>query len=242
LDLEKNPLEDYNMANRIQYKLLANLFRYPDESYKEDVKSFIKMVSYKYPDVVSEMKRFSDFIATKDLYEIEEVFNKTFHIQAICFLDLGYVLFREDYKRGEFLVNMKREQAKINHDCGNELADNLPNVLDLMSKIDDEDFLDELSVRIVIPAAQKMLKEFDEKRMELRLKIMRKKEKVVIQENLEGGNIYQHVIMSLIMILEEDFKHVDYNDPIIEPNLQSAFLSNCSSCSINHEPLKTVPQ
>jgi hypothetical protein len=45
---------------------------------------------------------------------------------------LGYVLFAEDYKRGDFLVKVKNEQRKVNNDCGEELADNLPNILTLM--------------------------------------------------------------------------------------------------------------
>ena len=117
---------------------------------------------------------FIDFINNTDFYDIEEIFGKTFHIQSICYLDLGYVLFGEDYKRGEFLVQMKKEQRLANNDCGEELADNLPNVLKLMTLLKDEQFLNELAVRIVIPSISKMLDEFDASRIALKDKIRKK--------------------------------------------------------------------
>lgn len=53
-------------------------------------------------------------------------------------LDLGYVMFGEDYKRGAFLLNMQIEQQKINNDCGTDLPDNICNVLDLMTLSKDD--------------------------------------------------------------------------------------------------------
>ncbi len=150
------------MKTREQYISLANLFRYPDEDYKKNVSECAKMLKENYHEAYSEILPFVQFVEANGLYEIEEVFGKTFHIQAICFLDLGYVLFAEDYKRGEFLVKMKDEQRRANNDCGDELADNLPNVLTLMAIMKDEEFLGEFAVRIVEPSLEKMLAEFDQ--------------------------------------------------------------------------------
>jgi len=183
-----------------------------------------------YPEAHATLMPFHNVIAHQTLYETEELFSKTFHIQAICYLDLGYVLFAEDYKRGAFLVHMKNEQQKINNDCAEELADNLPNVLTLMAKLPDESFLDEMAVRIVIPALENMLKEFDMARMTLKTEIRRKKQKVIIQENLKHKNIYQFAIQASLQVLKEDFKESTYKNEMVKPDLSGSFLTGCGSC------------
>ena len=45
--------------------------------------------------------------------------------QVLATLDIGYVLFGDDYKRGELLANLNQEHRKANNDCGTELADHL---------------------------------------------------------------------------------------------------------------------
>ena len=228
------------MKNRDQYNKLANLFRYPDESYKQNVAECAKMLKENYHEAYAEILPFLQFVETKDLYEIEEVFGKTFHIQAICFLDLGYVLFAEDYKRGEFLVKMKDEQRRANNDCGDELADNLPNVLTLMTLMEDQEFLEEFAVRIMEPALSKMLAEFDTARMELKDKVRKKKQKVILMEDMENKNIFQYAIQSLLYVVKEDFKSIVYNDPEIVPTLGGNFLKSCNTgCSTTPQPVKT---
>ena len=228
------------MKSRDQYKLIADLFRYPDESYKQNVARCGKMLKQYYHEAYAEILPFIQFVEAKDLYEIEEVFGKTFHIQAICFLDLGYVLFAEDYKRGEFLVKMKDEQRRANNDCGDELADNLPNVLTLMTLMEDQEFLEEFAVRIMEPALSKMLAEFDTARMELKDKVRKKKQKVILMEDMENKNIFQYAIQSLLYVVKEDFKSIVYNDPEIVPTLGGNFLKSCSTgCSTTPQPVKT---
>lgn len=228
------------MSNRDYYYNLADLFRYPDEKYRDNVKKCGEMLRERYPLAYEEVLPFLHFTEGHDLPRIEEVFGKTFHIQAICFLDLGYVLFAEDYKRGEFLVRMKDEQRRANNDCGLELADNLPNVLTWMTKTNDKVFLKEFAVRILIPSLEKMLAEFDQARMELKDKVRRKKQKVILMEEMENKNVYQFAIQSLLEVVKEDFKGIVYNDPVIIPTIGGNFLKSCgTSCAPSHQPVKT---
>lgn len=228
------------MIKRNQYNILANLFRYPDADYKKNVATCKELLCNEYPEAYSIGLPFFEFIEKADVYEIEEVFGKTFHIQAICYLDLGYVLFAEDYKRGEFLVKMKNEQRNAQNDCGEELADNLPNVLTLMAKMEDEEFLEEFAIRILDKALIKMLAEFDSARMELKDKVRKKKQKVILLEDLENKNVYQYAIQSLLTVVNEDFKNIEFNDVEIVPTLGGDFLNSCNSgCAISTKPVKT---
>ena len=228
------------MENRNHYNLLADIFRYPDENYKLNAKKCEDMLLANYPQIYLEAMPFFKFIKEEHLFKIEEVFSMTFHIQAICFLDLGYVLFAEDYKRGEFLVKIKDEQRLVANDCGNELADNLPNVLTLMTKMKDLDFLEEFASRIMKPALGKMLEEFDLARIELKNKVRMKKQKVLLVPNLENRNIYQYAIQGLLSVVNEDFKSMVYNDPKIIPSLCGDFIKNCSTgcATVETQPIK----
>ena len=121
-DLRRDLQEVYNslkikeMLDTSHYNHLANLFRYPMAEYLDQAKACAELLQKSHPEAYQLLLPFIDIIAAKSDVEIEELFGKTFHIQAICYLDLGYVLYAEDYKRGEFLVQMKNEQRKVKNE------------------------------------------------------------------------------------------------------------------------------
>lgn len=228
------------MKDKIQYNILANLFRYPQEGYIDQVNECAEMLKNYYPQAYEEFAPFAEIINQKTLVEIEELFGKTFHIQAICYLDLGYVLYAEDYKRGDFLVQMKNEQRKVGNDCGVELADNLPNALTLLPLLEDEGFMEELAVRMYVPALENMLKEFETSRMSLKTKVRKKKQKVILQEDMEHKNLFQYAIQATLGVLQSDFRISEYKETEVKPDVLSSFLPSCEgSCAPTNEPAKT---
>ena len=229
--------------NHIQYKILSELFKYPSAQLTGKVSRCLEILRDRYPDTLNTFEKFANWVMSTPLYEMEEVFTKTFHIQAICYLDLGFVLFGEDYKRGEFLVNMKREQQNANNECGEELPDNLVNVLTLMPKIKDGSFRNELAVRIVIPALQKMLEEFQAARMELKNRILKKKHRALLQEDQRNGNVYQYAIKTLLKVFEADFHEIHFEErqSAFSPVAKGFETAVCGGCSfINNKSIKTV--
>ena len=226
---------------RPQYAALARVFAYPDGDYMRHVAECQTLLDECYPEAAAEFARFSGFISGHNAWECEEIYTKTFHIQAICYLDLGYVLFGEDYKRGEFLVHMKAEQAKVAIDCGAELPDNLANVLRLMAVTEDEEFLSELAVRVVAPSLASMVSEFDEARIQLKEKVLQKLHRALIQQDLPGGNVYRHALAALARVIAVDFSGIHFDDPKQQPALGGGFLRNCEGgCAPNplHAPVK----
>lgn len=215
------------MEKMKQYHLLAELFRYPGKGYRKYSEEVGELLAEAYPKASKAYQRFREYMASHDLHQIEEVYAKTFHIQAICYLDLGYVLFGEDYKRGEFLVHMKDEQNALGNDCGNELPDNLANVLELLSLHKDENFLNELAKRVLHPALKKMEAEFETSRMELRRKVLLKKHRALILDQVEGGNIYRNAIQALRLVIERDFAGIEYEPLAVQPAISQSFLKNC---------------
>ncbi len=223
-----------------QYALMGDVFRYPSKDVKAQVIDVVAMLQSQYPEAAVALSRYSDWVNETEQYEIEEVYAKTFHVQAICYLDLGFVIFGEDYKRGEFLVNMKREQAAANNDCGEELPDNLASVLTLLPKIEDDNFREELAGRIMIPALRMMLKEFGDQRMRIRTEMLKKKHNALILEGQRNGNIYKDAIEALLIMLNEDFKEVAIAEvkPNVDPLRAAAPVDDCGTCNITHIPIK----
>ncbi len=141
------------------YGVLAQLFSYPDSNrmqYLDEFKDFI----YEQKSGNVALLNQVDIHQQLSLKEQQEYYLKTFDVQAVCYLDIGYVLFGEDYKRAQFLVNLKQEHQKAGVDCGTELADHLPNVLKLLEATNDHEFADELGFVVLIPAIRFMILKF----------------------------------------------------------------------------------
>ena len=171
------------MKNLNHYKILADVFRYPDAHFLEYTDRFLKMVVEELPGKAGKMQELQENHNKLSVLKQQEYFMKTFDVQAVCYLDLGYVLFGEDYKRAQLLVNLQNEHKSAGVDCGSELGDHLPNVLTLLSKTTDGDFAEELGFIITTPAVRFMLTKF---------------------KNV--NNYYKEILEVLFELLQRDFK------------------------------------
>jgi len=173
-----------SMRSLDYYRVIADVFRYPDEHFTKYSSEFLQMILEEFPEKVSEMQQLFDNHMQLSIREQQEYYMKTFDVQAICFLDIGYVLFGEDYKRAQLLVNLQNEHKKAEVDCGSELGDHLPNVLMLLSKVTDPDFAEELGFIITSPAVRFMITKF---------------------KNI-NNNYYKNLLEVLLEFLQRDFK------------------------------------
>ena len=143
------------------YKPFADLFRYPDDKFSSQANSFLSTVSATFPAQAEKLSVFIGSIEGLTVKQQQEYFMKTFDVQAICYLDIGYVMFGEDYKRAQLLVNLQNEHKTAGVDCGTELADHLPNVLSLLASSNNREFTEELGFIILTPAVRFMLTKFN---------------------------------------------------------------------------------
>jgi len=186
LVLKSHPKEDYKMQDQMNklnhYKILADIFRYPDENLSSRLEEFQSLVSDQFPEQKGNGSKILDSFKRMSMLKQQEYYLKTFDIQAVCSLDIGYVLFGEDYKRAQLLVNLQSEHKAAGVDCGSELGDHLPNVLNLLSKTSDPDFAEELGFIITSQSVRFMLTKF---------------------KNVE--NIYKDMLEVLLIFLQNDF-------------------------------------
>ena len=186
------------MVQRLQkYSILAGLFDYPDQRTDDLIRLTNDILHANYPSATTIFPQFQQTILRMDLHNREEYFINTFEVEALISMDLGYILFGEDYKRGNFLAMMQQEQISAGNDLGSELADHLPNVMRLLPLMSEQEVAEELAYSIMLPAIREILKKF---------------------ENTD--NVYQYAFETVLKVMETDFSGLPYETYQVKPDVQ----------------------
>ncbi len=141
------------------YHALGEVLNYPMNGFNGKLKEIEALLCEEYRDACVLWQKFIDALNEKKNAELEELYVRTFDVQAVSSLDIGYVLFGEDYKRGVFMAELKKELRAKNIDCGSELPDYLPNLMHLIPILADEE-KNTLATHALLPALEKMLGNF----------------------------------------------------------------------------------
>ncbi len=188
------------------YDALAAVFAHPRPSYLKDLTTAIAAFEHEYPKAAEQLREFERLLPTGDALALEELFTRTFDVQPITSLDVGYTLFGEDYKRGALLANLSREHTMAKNICGAELADNMSNVLRLLPRWTDAAVRDEFVHVMLGRAVQEMIREFEPARLAKKEEIYKKHHKTII-ESFAGETrlAYRHALGALLTVLKADF-------------------------------------
>lgn len=188
------------------YAILGGLFEPPGSDFGERVARAREALAGRYPEAASRIERFRERLPLADPRALEELHVRTYHVQAITTLDVGYTLFGEDYKRGALLAGLSREHREVDNPCGTELADHLPNVLRLIPKMRDRTLLEELVRVIVGPAVREMVREFEPERIAKKEELYRKHHKTLIEHaGSETRVAHRYLVEALYDVLKRDF-------------------------------------
>ncbi len=140
------------------YDALATVLTYPGEDYHGVVEDCIASASRAFipKEVRNLLLNFAEEVRRLSTEQAQELFTRTFDLNPLCSLELGWHLFGENYERGIMLVRM-REQLRRHHvPETTELPDHLTYALRLLARMDAaaaEDF----AGAIVLPALARML-------------------------------------------------------------------------------------
>jgi len=200
------------MDQRSQYQLLASLLEYPDADYPQRVRKIREGLDDIYSSAVNELDQFLELLPADDLTTMQELYTRSFDVQATTTLDVGYVLFGDDYKRGVLLANLNSEYREAEIDTGTELADHIPNLLRLMAILKDEEVLRDLAYAILAPALLEMIREFSPERLEKRNKSYKEHYKTLIEApvvKINAFTLYQHALKALYEVLKQDFSLIE---------------------------------
>ncbi len=150
------------MAMKPIYENLADLLDYPGANWQSRCDECKDLLSAGSQSFVSPFALFASETEKLSLSELQEFYTRTFDLNPVCALDIGYHLFGENYKRGVFLANLRETEAPFDLGQEHQLPDYLPVLLRLLTKLDDEELRRALVVDCMIPALEKMLKTLGE--------------------------------------------------------------------------------
>lgn len=145
------------------YEHLSALLEYPKDDIFEHISGCLQSLESRYPEARSHLESFSKTAHSADLFSLQEIYNFTFDINPVCTLDIGYHVFGESYKRGSFLVGMKKMLREHGIETKDELPDYLPNILKLLGGASKNEDSVSLARLIVAPALVRMKKSFKDK-------------------------------------------------------------------------------
>jgi nitrate reductase assembly molybdenum cofactor insertion protein NarJ len=134
----------------------ARLLDYPENDYRQRIEDCCreletsKALSYQF------MRDFSDYAWETPLSELQEAFTRTFELNPLCALEVGWQLYGENYDRGKFIVNMRQKIRELGINESTELPDHLFHILLILGRLERREMI-EFSNSIVIPAIVKMI-------------------------------------------------------------------------------------
>ena len=138
---------------------LADLLRYPDTQLTrfagddDDVNAFFDEIAHVAPE------------------GMEELYTRTFDLNPVATLELGWHLWGEQYERGRFLADLRALQEGLGVEMSSELPDHLTVILLTLARMDHPETL----AQQITPALDKIAKPLDEQ-----------------------GNPYRHLIHAVI--------------------------------------------
>ncbi len=193
------------------YTAISKLFDYPDDSYLNNIDRASEALLPNYPSASIELEEFKKRLPA-ETYQLQELYTKSFEVQAITSLEVGYVLYGDDYTRGKILANLSGEHKAVGNDCGGELPDHLANILRLLPKIEDRELLDDLVKLMIAPAVENMMKEYSPSSMQQKDKLYKKQYKTLIVPDVPLG-MFLHLFKALYIVLDSDFELIKENKP-----------------------------
>lgn len=138
------------------YDSLARLFEYPKEGYVLSADECLRRLSEAKSPGCEFVERFSEYAHKTELVELQELFTRTFEINPLCALEVGWQLFGERYERGTFIVKMRQTLRELELPESSELPDHLTHILQALGRLPAEEAA-EFAGMFVVPAVEKMI-------------------------------------------------------------------------------------
>jgi nitrate reductase delta subunit len=137
------------------YELLACLMEYPTPSLPDQTRECAVALKAQRERAARHMAHFRIFVEQTGLCALEELYTATFDLTPVCYPYIGYQLFGDTYKRGEFLALLNARYRDIGIVIQGELPDHLGMVLRYLAQIPDADLVNEG----VIPTLERMIEQ-----------------------------------------------------------------------------------
>src|SRR5690554_3082449 len=111
------------------YELLACVSDYPTPELPAAVRECAAVLRAQRSPAARPMTRFRLFVEQIELNGLEELYAATFDLKPVCYPYVGYQLFGDTYKRGEFLARLNARYRESGFVAQGELPDHLSLIL-----------------------------------------------------------------------------------------------------------------
>lgn len=108
---------------------IAQLLSYPDDSTVQTAELLYVVLKGELDSAAADIAQFGSYAETCAAADLEESYTRTFDINPLSALEVGWHLFGEEYARGMFLVRMREELRKYALPESHELPDHMTHVL-----------------------------------------------------------------------------------------------------------------
>jgi nitrate reductase delta subunit len=135
---------------------LADLLEYPDEEWARQLELCQRLVAGEGSEIAAAFLGFYRKVCGLSVSALQELYTRTFDLNPVCTLEVGYHLFGENYKRGIFLARLRETESRYYLGQEQQLPDYLPVLLRLLVKLDDDELRRDLITECLIPAVDKM--------------------------------------------------------------------------------------
>lgn len=141
---------------------LAGILSYPAADYADRLRRCRGAVAALGPDQresLQKIGKFVDIMKDSSTGEMEELYTRTFDINPVSSLEVGWHLHGETYERGAFLVTMRDLLRRCSIEESTELPDHLTHVLQAVGRMDPLE-ASEFIKKNVVKAVNTMLEGF----------------------------------------------------------------------------------
>lgn len=134
---------DLQYERQLALTLLAPLLEYPDGGYISQIREAEAFLSGKFPGAAASLGQLHQSMKNKKLWELEELFTRTFDLAPTCCLYVSAHLYGdESYDRGGFMARLSQRYEEARFDTGGEMPDHLGVILRFVPMLTREEFDD----------------------------------------------------------------------------------------------------
>lgn len=141
------------------YDILGQLLIYPTEDISRIATECRESFQTSAPEAASAVEGFGEYVEKSTLAAMQEAYTRTFEINPVCALEVGWQLFGERYERGTFIVKMRQTLRSLDLPESTELPDHLSHVLQALDRLNPDEAA-EFAGLFVAPAVEKMIEGF----------------------------------------------------------------------------------
>lgn len=116
---------------------LAELFKYPRRVHGPGLHELAREVGGESAAAGAALDRFARAVTGLSLEAQQELYVRTFEMNPLCSLEVGWQLYGEHYERGAFLVRMRQTLRALELAESPELPDHLTHVLEMVGRMPD---------------------------------------------------------------------------------------------------------